>query len=68
MNTVEIDGKKFYTALSKEVAQQQYDEIFKVEEYKAGRRKRGMVVVDAGACMGLASLYFKDWAKKKGYS
>ncbi len=41
----------------------QLDEIFCRQYYKKGRIKKDMVIIDAGANMGMASLYFRDWAK-----
>ena len=38
-------------------------EIFIEQHYEKGRIKKDMVVMDVGANIGLASLYFKDWAK-----
>jgi len=38
-------------------------EIFIGEQYKRGKVKKDMVIMDVGANIGLASLYFKDWAK-----
>ena len=59
------DGKKFeiYTPLSSEETQVQLSEIFVAHHYGRGRIKKDMVIVDVGANIGMASYYFKDWAK-----
>src|SRR3990167_10451341 len=41
----------------------QISEIFIADQYSKGKIKKDMVIMDVGANIGLASLYFKDWAK-----
>jgi FkbM family methyltransferase len=53
-----------YTSISKQEFQNQYTEIFDIEHYKLGRRKKNATYLDLGANIGLSCLYFKDWAKK----
>mgnify|MGYP001584776671 CR=1 FL=1 len=45
------------------VIKDQISEIFIEQYYKKGKIKRDMVIMDVGANIGLASLYFKDYAK-----
>lgn len=45
------------------IIEDQISEIFIGEHYKSGRIKKDMVVIDCGANIGMASVYFKDWAK-----
>jgi len=42
----------------------QLNEIFNQHHYKEGLVKKNAVYLDVGACIGLASVYFYDWAKK----
>lgn len=60
------NGKQtaFYTPMSREETKTQIDEIFIREDYKKGKIKKDMIIIDCGANIGLASLYFKDWAKE----
>ena len=46
-----------------EIMKDQVWEIFGEEQYKKGRIKKDMTIIDCGANIGLASIYFKDWAK-----
>ena len=41
----------------------QIAEIFIEQHYAAGKIKKNMTIIDCGANIGSASLYFKDWAK-----
>lgn len=63
------DGKQtsFYVPITKKdekVLMDQITEIFIEQHYKKGRIKKDMTIIDCGANIGLASLYFKDYAKK----
>ena len=53
-----------FTAMSEKQNKTQIAEIFSEEHYKKGRIKKNMTIIDCGANIGLASLYFKDWAKE----
>lgn len=53
----------FFTPTNKEATENMIDEVLIAEQYKLGRIKKDMVIVDCGANIGMASLYFKDWAK-----
>lgn len=55
---------KLTTPLNEEQFKEQFSEIFEQEQYKEGKYKEDMVIVDVGANMGLSALYFKDVAKK----
>jgi len=53
----------FWFPIAEKEFQLQINEIFGEELYKLGKRKKGGVYLDIGACLGLASIYFRDWAK-----
>lgn len=55
--------KKIVSPLPKDQVDVQLDEIFVKEFYKAGKWKNDMIIIDAGANMGMTSIYFKDCAK-----
>ena len=59
------EGKEFkvYTSMAKDETQTQLAEIFVSHQYGRGRIKKDMVIIDVGANIGMASYYFKDWAK-----
>jgi len=58
-------GKDFFvhSPLSLDDLNNQLGEIFGIGHYKTGKRKKGQVMLDLGANIGMASIYFKDWAK-----
>ena len=64
---IENDKKISYLvpadATHEKVITDQISEIFISQQYEKGKVKKDMVVMDVGANIGLASLYFKDWAK-----
>lgn len=57
------DHKMFFPDAMEKDFLLQVDEILAIETYKQGRRKKNAVYLDVGANVGLASLYFKNWAK-----
>ena len=64
--TVKIPNKKLfkmYHSLDDREFKTQMLEIFKIQHYRLGRRKRNAVYLDIGANIGAASIYFKDWAE-----
>lgn len=62
-----FEGKEFEfiypDALEVELGRQ-LNEIFKVQHYKNGRRKKNAVYLDIGANVGMATRYFHPYAKK----
>jgi len=50
--------------LTAEALGSQVHEVLEQQQYKKGRYKKNMVIIDIGANMGLSALYFKDYAKK----
>ena len=60
-----LNNKKisFFIPASVEMMKDQVWEIFGQEQYKKGLIKKNMTIIDCGANVGLASIYFKDWAK-----
>ncbi len=54
---------KYYTAASKEDTQTQIHEVLVEQHYKMGKIKKDMTIIDCGANIGLASIFFKDYAK-----
>ena len=61
-----INGGKrtfFYTSANKYQTQVQIQEVLIQQHYRMGKIKKNMTIIDCGANIGLASLYFKDWAK-----
>lgn len=54
----------FKTPLSEEETKVQMAEVFVEEQYKFGKVKKDMVIVDVGANIGSTAIYFKEWAKK----
>lgn len=71
MNTITLkhekinNGEEFvvFTPNTQEYIETQIAEIFVQEHYREGKIKKDMTIIDCGANVGLASLYFKDWAK-----
>ncbi len=71
MNTVTLihprlnDGLEttILTPNTEDYIKRQLGEIFDGEHYKKGKIKEDMVIIDCGANVGMASLYFKDTAK-----
>jgi len=60
------NGKEtdIYSFFDKEVFDLYSKQIFINDQYKPGKIKKNMVILDIGANIGLACLYFKDYARK----
>ncbi len=58
------EGTEIYSFFDQEVFDLYFKQIFDNDQYKAGKIKKDMVILDIGANIGLASLYFKDCAKE----
>lgn len=54
---------KIFCPYDKKELERQLSEIFQDEHYKAGLRKKDMIVIDCGANIGMASIYFAPYAK-----
>jgi len=63
---LKLDGETirvYYLEELKQDFENQIYEIWHQECYKSGRRKKNTVYLDLGANIGIASLYFRKWAK-----